>query len=124
MTLVSIAEASLNLASLIKLAQDGEEVVIAEGEKPLVWLTLPVKEVSNGTGLSPANTDTEPYLPSAEEILEIYDMTVEEFKEFIRENPDYAPPKPVEKRVLGMYEGQGWMSDDFDAPMEEFEEYM
>jgi antitoxin (DNA-binding transcriptional repressor) of toxin-antitoxin stability system len=122
MTLVSIAEASLNLASLIALARGGEEVIIAEGAIPLVRLAMPVKEISNGNAT--ITKDTESYLPSAEEILEIYDMTVEEFKEFIRENPDYAPPKPVEKRVIGMYEGQIWMSDDFDAPMEEFAEYM
>ena len=35
-----------------------------------------------------------------------------------------VPVEPVKKkRILGLHEGQGWMSDDFDAPMtEEFTE--
>ena len=28
------------------------------------------------------------------------------------------------KRQLGGYEGQIWIADDFDAPLEEFKEYM
>jgi antitoxin (DNA-binding transcriptional repressor) of toxin-antitoxin stability system len=27
------------------------------------------------------------------------------------------------KRRLGLYEGQGWISDDFEAPLEEFKDY-
>jgi DNA-damage-inducible protein J len=33
-----------------------------------------------------------------------------------------APEKKTIK--FGEYKGQVWMADDFDAPMEEFEEYM
>jgi DNA-damage-inducible protein J len=32
-----------------------------------------------------------------------------------------APPRKTVK--LGGWEGKGWMSDDFNAPLEEFEEY-
>jgi hypothetical protein len=28
------------------------------------------------------------------------------------------------ERKFGKYDGQGWMSDDFDEPLEEFKEYM
>lgn len=28
------------------------------------------------------------------------------------------------ERQIGKYDGQGWMSDDFDEPLEEFKEYM
>lgn len=27
-------------------------------------------------------------------------------------------------RSAGMYRGQGWMSDDFDEPLDDFKEYM
>ncbi len=27
-------------------------------------------------------------------------------------------------RTAGKYRGKGWMSDDFDAPLEDFKEYM
>ena len=27
------------------------------------------------------------------------------------------------RRKLGTFAGQGWISDDFDAPLDEFEEY-
>lgn len=27
------------------------------------------------------------------------------------------------RRRLGLYDGQGWMADDFNAPLEDFEEY-
>lgn len=27
------------------------------------------------------------------------------------------------QRQLGMYDDQGWIADDFDAPLEEFKEY-
>lgn len=27
------------------------------------------------------------------------------------------------KRTLGLYDGQGWIADDFDAPLGEFKEY-
>ncbi len=32
-----------------------------------------------------------------------------------------ATPKP---RVLGTWKGRGWMAPDFDAPLEDFKEYM
>ncbi|TAE25190.1 MAG: DUF2281 domain-containing protein [Candidatus Kapaibacterium sp.] len=46
-------------------------------------------------------------------------------EEFYRKYPEYAPPPKNDKpRVFGSLEGQIWMSDDFDAPLEDFEEYM
>jgi len=35
----------------------------------------------------------------------------------------YVPPE-LQPRRLGIWEGLVWMSDDFDAPLPDFEEYM
>ncbi len=35
----------------------------------------------------------------------------------------YVPPES-QPRVPGIWKGKVWMSDDFDAPLPEFEEYM
>ncbi len=35
----------------------------------------------------------------------------------------YVPPE-AQPRVPGIWAGKVWMSDDFDAPLPEFEEYM
>ena len=36
-----------------------------------------------------------------------------------------ATDNPKKKyRTGGKYQGKGWMSDDFDAPMDDFKEYM
>lgn len=32
--------------------------------------------------------------------------------------------EPQKERVFGKYNGQGWMADDFNEPLEEFKEYM
>ncbi|MBX3043711.1 MAG: DUF2281 domain-containing protein [Candidatus Kapabacteria bacterium] len=32
--------------------------------------------------------------------------------------------EPQKDRVFGEYDGQGWMSHDFNEPLEEFAEYM
>lgn len=39
-------------------------------------------------------------------------------------DPDILPYKPMKgKRILGLHQGQAWMSDDFDAPLtDEFTE--
>jgi prevent-host-death family protein len=37
----------------------------------------------------------------------------------VRIEPDKKQP-----RKLGIFKGQIWMSDDFNAPLEEFKEYM
>lgn len=34
------------------------------------------------------------------------------------------PASPIKNRQPGSAKGQVWMSDDFDEPLEEFEEYM
>jgi prevent-host-death family protein len=60
-------QAKTNLSKLIKEAQNGKEVIIANGKKPVA------KIVAIG--------------------------------------PD------VKKRVPGRFEGQGWLSDDFFAPL-------
>ncbi|MCY7417960.1 MAG: type II toxin-antitoxin system prevent-host-death family antitoxin [Chloroflexi bacterium] len=36
----------------------------------------------------------------------------------------YEPPPEERPRVPGRWKDQIWMSDDFDAPLPEFEEYM
>jgi antitoxin (DNA-binding transcriptional repressor) of toxin-antitoxin stability system len=110
MTQVSIAEASINLASLITLARSGEEVIITDGAMPFVRLAVP-------TG-----TPTTNYPSDDESIRQTYGMSLEEFR---RRYPDYAPPPTSDgERVFGNLDGQGWMSDDFDEPLEDFEEYM
>ena len=38
--------------------------------------------------------------------------------------PGTIRPDPTKIPQLGCMEGKIWMADDFDAPMEEFEEYM
>jgi hypothetical protein len=32
--------------------------------------------------------------------------------------------EPKKDRVFGQYDGQGWMSDDFNEPLDDFKEYM
>ena len=71
---VNIHEAKTNLSKLIKKVINGEEVIIAKGNKPLV------KMVS------------------------------------------LEGNKP--KRTLGSAKGKLTIGDDFDTPLEEFEEYM
>ena len=43
---------------------------------------------------------------------------------FDASDPDILPYKPQKgKRIMGLHQGQAWMSDDFDAPMtDEFTE--
>ena len=33
-------------------------------------------------------------------------------------------PKPIKEDVFGCMKGKMWMADDFDAPLEDFKEYM
>jgi len=68
---VTIHKAKTELSKLLKLAADGEDVVIANRDQPLVRLTL----------IKPS------------------------------------------KRKFGIFDGQGWIADDFDAPLKDFEEY-
>jgi len=42
--------------------------------------------------------------------------------ESVREKPDN--PKTPRSKMKGYLKGKVWMADDFNAPMEEFEEYM
>ncbi len=75
MTQATIHEAKTHLSKLIRKALEGEEVIIAKRDKPLVRLQV----------IPPTN----------------------------------------KKRRLGWAKGPGfYMADDFDAPLEEFEEYM
>ena len=71
---VNIHQAKTNLSKLIKRVQDGEEVIIAKDNKPIVKLVL------------------------------------------------LESQKPV--RQLGTAIGKITISEDFDKPLEEFEEYM
>ena len=67
----TVHRAKTELSKLLKLAADGEEVVILNRETPLVRLVL------------------------------------------------IAP----EKKQLGTFEGEGSVSDDFDAPLDAFKDY-
>jgi hypothetical protein len=46
-----------------------------------------------------------------------------ELVEALQENTSLGKSKKGE-RQLGKYEGQIWMSDDFNHPLEEFKDYM
>ena len=35
-----------------------------------------------------------------------------------------STPPSTSRRTFGSARGQGWMSDDFDEPLEDFQEYM
>ena len=71
---VNVHEAKTNLSKLIQKVVDGEEVVIAKGNQPIIKLVL-----------------------------------IENLKP---------------KRRLGTAKGKIKISDDFDAPLEDFKEYM
>lgn len=32
--------------------------------------------------------------------------------------------EPLKDRVIGQHDGKGWISDDFNDPLDEFKEYM
>ena len=71
---VNVHEAKTHLSKLIQKVVDGEEVIIARGNQPIIKLVL-----------------------------------IEELKP---------------KRRLGTAKGKIKISDDFDEPLEDFEEYM
>ena len=71
---VNICETHEKLADLIELAQEGTEVILAYGTKPLARL-VPV------------------------------------------ETPQLEAEPIKKKRILGLHEGQTWMSDDFNDPL-------
>ena len=41
-----------------------------------------------------------------------------------RTEPASGISEKIKRRCAGKYRGQGWMSDDFDAPLDDFKEYM
>ncbi len=58
-----------------------------------------------------------------EQILNLaYLLSIVEKKKLIIDLQKSIEPK--KDRVFGQYDGQVWMSDDFNEPLEEFEEYM
>jgi prevent-host-death family protein len=67
----TVHEAETQFSELLKLALEGNEVIIVENGTPLVRLT-----------------------PLAS-----------------------SKPKPKKKRIAGLHEGQGWISEDFDEPL-------
>ncbi|MCF6208227.1 MAG: type II toxin-antitoxin system Phd/YefM family antitoxin [Ghiorsea sp.] len=71
---INIHEAKTNLSKLIQEALNGEEVIIAKGNKPVVKL-VPLQQVKK-------------------------------------------------ERKLGLAKGKITMSDDFDAPLDDFSAYM
>lgn len=52
-----------------------------------------------------------------------YQQEVEDFVDFILEKK-VNPSKSSEKRTLGLLKGKMKMSADFDAPLDDFKEYM
>jgi len=71
---INIHEAKTNLSKLIQEALNGEEVIIAKGNKPVVKL-VPLQQKNN-------------------------------------------------KRKLGLAKGKITMTDDFDAPLDDFSAYL
>lgn len=58
-----------------------------------------------------------------EQILNLaYLLPKEEKKKLIKDLQKSIEPK--KERVFGKYNGQVWMSDDFNEPLEDFKEYM
>jgi antitoxin (DNA-binding transcriptional repressor) of toxin-antitoxin stability system len=92
---VSVQEAKEKLEELIEKALAGETVEVAIQSKRIQFVVTSQKSVEG---------------------------------EFIPERDDpehadlYKPKKATRK--LGSAKGQVWMSDDFDAPLEEFKEYI
>ena len=44
---------------------------------------------------------------------------------FLQTQERQSPPQVRKKRPpFGPYQGKGWMADNFDAPLEDFKEYM
>jgi len=52
----------------------------------------------------------------------VYLLPKEEKKKLIKDLQKSIEPK--KERVFGQYNGQGWISDDFNEPLEDFKEYM
>lgn len=57
---------------------------------------------------------------------ENYQKEVEDFIAFLKtkmDNPSQEKNEP-KKRILGVGQGKGWISPDFDEPLDEMKEYM
>ena len=57
---VNIHEAKTHLSKLIKRAIDGEEVIIAKGNKPIAWLIAFEKSVTRKLGTAKGKIFTSP----------------------------------------------------------------
>jgi hypothetical protein len=55
-----------------------------------------------------------------------YQKEVEDFIAFLKSKLDNPTPKVdvPKKRILGVGQGKGWISPDFDEPLDEMKEYM
>lgn len=122
MTRVTISEAAINLASLIERMRGGETVLITDGTTALAELSLP-KSIGDSDNVQTQQTQTQTQTQAPEDhIQRTYRISAEEF---YRRYPEYTPAKPpTSERVFGNLEGQVWMADDFDDPLEDFKEYM
>lgn len=48
-----------------------------------------------------------------------------DFIEFLMHRKEEKPKEPQQKkRPIGLMKGKIWMADDFDAPLDDFKEYM
>ena len=43
---------------------------------------------------------------------------------YVKNESGSGVSEKIKRRCAGKYRGQGWMSDDFDAPLDDFKEYM
>ncbi|KKD37074.1 MAG: DUF2281 domain-containing protein [Limnoraphis robusta] len=53
------------------------------------------------------------------EVVHYIDFLLEKY---VQTSPQLEPPK--KKREAGLLKGKIWMSDDFDAPLEDLKDYM
>ncbi|MFG3817552.1 type II toxin-antitoxin system VapB family antitoxin [Limnothrix redekei] len=65
-------------------------------------------------------------LKKFEQLPESLQTEVLHYIEFLLEKYAHQPaaPAPAKKRKAGLLKGKIWMADDFDAPLEDFKNYV
>ena len=53
-----------------------------------------------------------------------YQREIEDFIGFLKTKINMKITESKDKRVIGLGEGKGWMSKDFDAPLDDLKDYM
>ncbi|MCT7985419.1 DUF2281 domain-containing protein [Laspinema sp. A4] len=63
-------------------------------------------------------------LKNVEKLPESVKQSVLDYTEFLVNRYTTAPAKTPQRGGLGIWQGQIWMSDDFDEPLEDLKDYM